>query len=108
MGKMKQFLVLLAALTVSCATEGPKTELELLRAEQIEQERVEMFRMWLELCPASGGYVYIDNWTYGRCDLDRPDCAPHKIDWKFKIITQSNGKQRIVVRSTVFQCLNKR
>jgi len=96
-------LILICIAMGSCVTGVP--EQDDLRAQQVEQERKELFVLWKRMCLEAGGYILIDKaWT---CQATKPDCIPHRLEWDAKIIDIPNGKRRLISKSMTYQCARR-
>ena len=97
-------LVLLVIALGSCVTGVP--EADELRAQQMEQERQELFVLWKQLCHDSGGYVLINkSWS---CRANAPDCIPHKGEWDGYIrYGQKGNADKLISNSLTYQCTRR-
>jgi hypothetical protein len=96
-------LIGVAFIAAGC-TSTPSEEPSLYEQQQ-EQERRELFVVWRQLCRESGGYIYI-NRSY-TCSINSPDCIPHRIEWKGKLVDTASGQQRIIYRLNTYRCVRR-
>jgi len=94
-------LIGVALIAVGCAS-GP---VDKLYAEQAEQERVELYHMWREMCSEAGGYIQIGHAR--TCNTTDKLCVPSKVEWNGYLADAKNGQQKLVSNSLTYRCVRR-